>query len=57
MSNMRAGLLILRQQELIVRQNEQLLRAMETTIGGHIRAPRSLRAEVDELLTAGPHHR
>ena len=47
--------LILRQQELIVRQNEQLLRAMETTIGGHIRPPLSLRAEVDELLSALAH--
>ena len=46
---------ILRQQELIVKQSEQLLRAMEASLNGQIptfATPMSLRAEVDALLSA-----
>lgn len=47
--------IILRQQELIVKQSEHLLRAMDATLNGQIptfTAPMSLRAEVDALVSA-----
>jgi hypothetical protein len=45
---------IMRQQELIVRQTEQLLRAMETMLSRPMagKPSKSLRGEVDEILTA-----